>query len=82
MGLALPAMSPRWRRELSIAWDVGVALYLIAAYQLIATGTERTMRRSAALEDEGRFGVLILTVGAALASLGAIVILLTRTMSA
>jgi uncharacterized membrane protein len=63
--------------RLVIAWDVGVALYLLAAYQLIATGSERTMRRLAALEDEGRIGVLVLTVGASLASLGAIVILLT-----
>lgn len=65
--------------RLLIGWDVGVALYLIAAYQLIATGTDKTMRRWAALEDEGRFGVLFLTVGAALASLAAIVILLTST---
>jgi uncharacterized membrane protein len=62
--------------RLVIAWDVGVACYLIAAYQLIATGSERAMRRLAALEDEGRVGILVLTVGAALASLGAIVILL------
>jgi len=70
-------LSPTTR--LVIAWDVGVTLYLVAAYQLIATGTERTMRRLAALEDEGRIGVLFLTVGAALASLGAIIILLTGT---
>ena len=76
VALAL-AVSSRAERFL-IGWDVGVALYLIAAYQLIVTGSERTMRRSAAVEDEGRFGVLVLTVGAALASLAAIVILLTE----
>jgi uncharacterized membrane protein len=64
--------------RLVIAWDIGVACYLIAAYQLIATGGEHTMRRLAALEDEGRIGVLVLTVGASLASLGAIVILLVN----
>jgi uncharacterized membrane protein len=78
VALALTGLPSRAERLL-IGWDVGVALYLLAAYQLIATGTERTMRRWAALEDEGRFGVLFLTVGAALASLGAIVILLTST---
>jgi len=76
VALALSGISVLAERLL-IAWDVGIALYLVAAYQLIATGNEHRMRRSAALEDEGRFGVLILTVTAALASLGAIVILLT-----
>jgi uncharacterized membrane protein len=62
--------------RLVAGWDVGVTLYLIAAYQLMATSDEGRMRRWAALEDEGRFGVLILTVAAALASLGAIIALL------
>jgi uncharacterized membrane protein len=71
----LPSLAER----LLIAWDVGVALYLIAVLQLIVSGTEGRMRRWAALEDEGRFGILVLTVGAALASLGAIVVLLIHT---
>ena len=82
VGLLLIALSPeRWglATRLLAGWDVGVTLYLIAAYQLMATSDERRMRRWAALEDEGRFGVLILTVAAALASLGAIVALLGTT---
>ena len=78
IALLLTGLPSRAERAL-IGWDVGVTLYLIAAYQLIATGTDKTMRRWAALEDEGRFGVLFLTVGAALASLAAIVILLIST---
>lgn len=62
--------------RLLVGWDVGVTLYLIAAYQLMAAGDEKRMRRWAALEDEGRFGILMLTVAAALASLGAIIALL------
>jgi uncharacterized membrane protein len=79
VGLLLIAFSPQhWglATRLLTGWDLGVALYLIAAYQLMASSDERRMRRWAALEDEGRFGILILTVAAALASLGAIVALL------
>jgi len=62
--------------RLLIGWDVGVSLYLIAAYHVVATGDEKRMRRWAAIEDEGRYGILALTVAAALASLGAIIALL------
>jgi uncharacterized membrane protein len=79
IGLIVIALTPAgwWvPTRLLVGWDVGVALYLIAAFQLIATGEEKHIRRWAAIEDEGRFGILILTVAAALASLGAIIALL------
>jgi uncharacterized membrane protein len=79
IGLVVIALAPNgwWLpTRLLVGWDIGVALYLAAAFQLIAAGDEKRMRRWAALEDEGRFGILILTVAAALASLGAIVALL------
>jgi uncharacterized membrane protein len=82
LGAIAAALAPRgwWMStRLLTGWDIGVAIYLAAAYHLIATGDERRMRRWAALEDEGRFGILILTVAAALASLGAIVALLAST---
>jgi uncharacterized membrane protein len=82
IGLIVIALAPGgwWLpTRLLVGWDIGVALYLAAAFQLISTGDEKRMRRWAALEDEGRFGILILTVAAALASLGAIVALLERT---
>lgn len=62
-------------------WDVGVAFYLLAVSQLLAMGGVDYLRRRAANEDEGRFGILILTVIAALTSLGAIVALLGRSQA-
>jgi uncharacterized membrane protein len=62
--------------RLLTGWDVGMLIYLIAAYHLVATGDDKRMRRSAAIEDEGRIAILVLTVAAALASLGAIIALL------
>ena len=82
VGLIVIALAPRswWLvTRLLIGWDVGISIYLVAAYHLIATGDEKRMRRWAAVEDEGRFGILVLTVAAALASLGAIVALLVST---
>jgi uncharacterized membrane protein len=79
VGVLVIVFSPdRWglATRLLVGWDVGVVLYLIAVFQLMAAGDEARMRRRAAREDEGRFGVLILTVAAALASLGAIIALL------
>lgn len=78
--IALTSTLSMWMpTRLLLGWDIGVVLYLILAYQLIATGTDKMMRRWAAVEDEGGFGILILTVAAALASLGAIIALLNST---
>ena len=79
VGLIVIALSPEYwgtATRMLVGWDMGVALYLIAVFQLMATGDEKRMRRWAVLEDEGRFGILVLTVAAALASLGAIIALL------
>jgi uncharacterized membrane protein len=62
--------------RLIAGWDIGVALYLVAACQLSLSGDIKSMRQRAQMEDEGRFGMLVLTVVAALTSLGAIVALL------
>ena len=65
--------------RLLVAWDVGVVFYLAAVSQLLATGGVDYLRARAASEDEGRFGILVLTALAALTSLGAIVALLGNT---
>jgi uncharacterized membrane protein len=81
IGVAVMILAPsRWwlSTRLLIGWDIGVALYLAAVYQLVATADQTRIRRSAAIEDEGRVGILVLTVAAALASLGAIIALLGR----
>ena len=56
-----------------VGWDVGVALYLILAFQTMAASDVRAIRRRAAEQDEGRATILVLTVAAALASLAVII---------
>jgi uncharacterized membrane protein len=77
VGLVTIALLPwSWRlaSRLLIGWDVGISLYLIAILRVMSHADMTRMRRTAALQDEGRFGILILTVAAALASLAAIFI--------
>ena len=64
-----------------LGWDIGVAFYLLAVSQLLAMGGVEYLRKRAANEDEGRFGILILIVIASLASLGAIGALLRATQA-
>ena len=68
-----------WRliNRVLIGWDVGVMLYLALAVEL-AMGTDTNhMRRRSVLYDEGRVAIPVLTVTAALASIGAIFVQLT-----
>ena len=68
-----------WRliNRILIGWDVGVMLYLALAVEL-AMGTDTNhMRRRCVLYDEGRVAIPVLTVTAALASIGAIFVQLT-----
>ncbi len=55
-----------------LAWDVGVSCFLILAFVTIDSATPQKMRRSAQRQDESRFTILTLVVGAACASLLAI----------
>ena len=55
-----------------IGWDIGVGLYLVLVAHLMARSSIDQIRRRAAMEDEGQLAILVLTVSAALASLGAI----------
>jgi uncharacterized membrane protein len=76
VSLVVVAVLPAERRlatRLLVGWDVGIALYLGLAFHLMAGASVESIRRRAGIEDEGRFGILVLTVAAALASLGAIV---------
>ena len=74
--LAIAALSlwtgKRLPTRLLVGWDVGVGLYLILAFQVMARSDVHRIRRRAALQDEGRIAMLTLTVAAALASLAAI----------
>jgi len=85
VGLVVMSMLPLWLRfptRVLVAWDVGIALYLVLAFQLMARSPVGNIRRRAALEDEGQFGILVLTVASALASLGAIIVELGSTPTA
>ena len=56
-----------------IGWDVGVLIYLAAAAVVMTQcSSTSAMQSNAAAQDEGGFAILILSVVAAIASLGAI----------
>ena len=56
-----------------VGWDLFAALYLVLAYIMMLRCDVAHIRRSAVMQDDGRFLILLLTVFGALASLGAIV---------
>ena len=58
--------------RLLIGWDVGVVLYLVLVAHMMWRSDIGRIRDRAKLEDEGQLAILLLTVLAALASLGAI----------
>jgi uncharacterized membrane protein len=56
-----------------IGWNVGVWLYLVLIYTMMANSSSHHIGERAATLDEGRFAILAFTVAAALATLGAII---------
>ncbi|MGB3273744.1 MAG: DUF1345 domain-containing protein [Xanthobacteraceae bacterium] len=67
----LPAAQPVSR--LLIAWDVFAALYLVLVYAFVLRSGIAHIRHQAALQDDGRFLILIVTAIGAFASIAAIV---------
>jgi uncharacterized membrane protein len=67
---ALTAWNPATRAI--VGWDIGVALYLVLAFTMMARSEVHLIRRRAAGQDVGQLTILVLTMAAALASLGAI----------
>jgi uncharacterized membrane protein len=73
LGVVVFFLLPDTRRlatRLIVGWDVFAALYLVLAYIMMHVAH---IRRSAVMQDDGRFLILLLTAFGALASLGAIV---------
>jgi uncharacterized membrane protein len=72
LSLVLPA---QWRvsTRVLVGWDVAVAFYVVGAFILMAGADVARIRRRAAILDEGRLAILVVVVGAAVASLGGIV---------
>ncbi|MCQ8241554.1 DUF1345 domain-containing protein [Rhizosaccharibacter radicis] len=71
-----------WLREpitsVLIGWNLGVLGYAAMLARVVWRSSVDGLRRSAAELDEGRWSVLLITVGASVASLLAIVALLAR----
>ncbi len=65
-----------------VGWNIGVLFYLMAVSQVIGRATPAEIRKHAAAQDEGAFSILILTVAAAIASLGAIFVELVNVEKA
>jgi len=74
LSLALMPLDMRRTTQLLIGWDVAVALYLWLTHKMMRRADVAHIRRRASEQDEGAFIILILTIGATLASLVAIVV--------
>ncbi|WP_213289512.1 DUF1345 domain-containing protein [Bradyrhizobium sp. sGM-13] len=75
VGVAVFFLMPdtfRLATRLIVGWDVFAALYLVLAYIMMLRCDVGHIRRSAVLQDDGRFLILLVTAFGALASLGAI----------
>jgi hypothetical protein len=70
--LLLPG-SLRLVTRLLISWDIFVALYLVLVYAMMLRSGLKRIRRNAALQDDGRFLILLVTGFGAFASLAAII---------
>src|SRR5215471_18839048 len=76
LGVVVFFLLPDTRRlatRLIVGWDVFAALYLVLAYIMMLRCDTAHIRRSAVMQDDGRFLILLLTAAGALASLAAIV---------
>jgi uncharacterized membrane protein len=56
-----------------ISWDIFVAMYLLLVYTMVLRSGVRHVRHNAALQDDGRFVILLVTALGAFASIAAIV---------
>jgi uncharacterized membrane protein len=75
VGLAIALFAPLQLRATSQAlagWDIGLMVYLALTYAMMWRTDVESIRRRAAEQDEGAFAVLVLSITATLASLGAI----------
>lgn len=73
LGYALPQHMRPATRAL-IAWNAGVICYIASAAMMVARSSHETVRRRARFQDEGRLLILMLAIGGACASIGAIIL--------
>jgi uncharacterized membrane protein len=65
--------------RLLLGWDTFVALYLVLVFTMVFSSGVAHIRRNAALQDDGRFLILLVTALGAFASIAAIVFELGAT---
>ena len=65
--------TPRLMTRLVVGWDIFAVLYLVLAYVMMLRCDVTHIRRSAVLQDDGRFVMLLVTALGAFAGLAAIV---------
>jgi uncharacterized membrane protein len=72
--MLLPIYSENFRGVtcVLVGWDIGVALYLILAFWMIANSDVQQIHRQSLAQDEGSFAILVLTIVSATASVGAV----------
>lgn len=72
--LVLMILPEEWpvNSRLLVGWDLGVAFYLAVALRMAVRSSPGRMLDRARQEDEGAIAILVLTLGAAVASLAAI----------
>lgn len=76
IGLVLPHDMRLATREL-LGWNAGLWLYFALVGVMVVTDSSESMMRRAALQDDGRFAILILATLAAFAAFGGIFAQLT-----
>ena len=59
--------------RLLIGWDIFAILYLLLVYLMMWRSGQRSIKRNAVLQDDGRFLILLVTALGAFASIAAIV---------
>ena len=72
VGLLLPGVE-RPVTRLLLGWDALIAVYLVLVYAMMLGNDHRHIRRAAAMQDDGRFIILLVTATGAFASIAAIV---------
>ena len=72
VGLLLPG-SYRLVTRLLFGWDALIAVYLVLVYAMMLCNDHQHIRRAAAMQDDGRFVILLVTATGAFASIAAIV---------
>jgi uncharacterized membrane protein len=78
VGIVVAAVLPlcfpgiRGSTRFLIAWDIAIILYLALAYWMIAHASTEQTHRQSFLQDEGGVAILLGTIVAAMASVGAV----------